>query len=135
MIVAIVSLCLCVPPPAGTDVDGWLDAIATIETGGQRDPDHAVGDGGKALGRYQIWRSYWLDACEYDRSLRLRPYTDVTDPYYARRVIVAYLSRYCKAWTLEAVARIHNGGPNGCNRRATVEYASKVAMHYRRIAR
>ena len=40
-----------------------------VETGGSRDPENAVGDGGNAIGPYQIHKVYWQDAVSYDRSL------------------------------------------------------------------
>ena len=135
MITAFLAAALVVPPPAGTDTRRILDALRQVETGGSRDPDRAVGDNGKALGRFQIWEVYWQDACEYDKSLRSRPYSDVTDPEYAKRVVIAYLSRYAPDWSIDTVARIHNGGPRGATgkrRRATDGYAAKVAREYDR---
>ena len=135
MITAFLAAALVVPPPAGTDTRRILDALRQVETGGSRDPDRAVGDNGKALGRFQIWEVYWQDACEYDKSLRSRPYSDVTDPEYAKRVVIAYLSRYAPDWSIDTVARIHNGGPRGATgkrRRATDGYAAKAAKEYAR---
>ena len=129
MIAALLAASIAVPPSAGTDVRRILDTLQTVETGGERDPDAAVGDGGKALGAYQIWRIYWVDACQYDPSLRARGYEAVTDREYAERVVIAYLSRYCKTWTIDECARIHNGGPAGATKRrkATDGYAAKAA--------
>jgi len=135
VITAFLAAALVVPPPAGTDTRRILDALRQVETGGSRDPDRAVGDNGKALGRFQIWEVYWQDACEYDKSLRSRPYSDVTDPEYAKRVVIAYLSRYAPDWSIDTVARIHNGGPRGATgkrRRATDGYAAKAAKEYAR---
>ena len=42
------------------DLRKLLDAICEVESG--CDP-LAVGDGGKAIGPYQIWMSYWIDDC------------------------------------------------------------------------
>ena len=44
-------------------------AIQKVETGGVADPENAVGDGGKAIGPYQIHDVYWQDAKSYDSSL------------------------------------------------------------------
>ena len=104
--------------------DELLDAIRFVESGDRVNvPD---GDGGKAIGPYQIWKAYWLDACEYDASLKHRRYEDCRDPEYARRVVIAYLSRYGKGKSAEDLARIHNGGPKGHRKSATVEYWAKV---------
>jgi hypothetical protein len=135
MIAALLAASLTVPPPAGTDVRRILDTLQRVETGGERDPDRAVGDGGKALGAYQIWRVYWVDACDYDPTLRERGYEAVTDRQYAERVVIAYLSRYCKTWTIDECARIHNGGPAGATKRrkATDGYAAKARRAFNEI--
>ena len=134
MIAALLAATLTVPPPAGTDVRRILDTLQAVETGGERDPDAAVGDDGKALGAFQVWRVCWVDACEYDPTLRARGYQAVTDREYAERVVIAYLSRYCKTWTIDECARIHNGGPAGATKRrkATNDYAAKAAREWKR---
>jgi hypothetical protein len=54
----------------------------------------------------------------------------VTDRVYAERVVVAYMLRYCpqavadKDW--ERLSRVHNGGPRGHRKQATVGYWRKV---------
>lgn len=115
-------------PPKDYDLDRILDAIRQVETGGCKDPANAVGDGGRAIGPFQIHRAYWQDALEYDPSIG-GVYADCRNEEYARRVVVAYLSRYCKVWSDENVARIHNGGPAGHRRKATLGYWSKVRRH------
>jgi hypothetical protein len=135
VIAALFAASIAVPPSAGTDVRRILDTLQTVETGGERDPDAAVGDGGKALGAYQIWRIYWVDACEYDPSLRARGYQAVTDREYAERVVIAYLSRYARDWSIDTIARIHNGGPAGATKRrkATDGYAEKARRAFDEI--
>lgn len=133
MIAALLAAALVVPPPAGTDTRRILDALRQVETGGSRDPDRAVGDDGRALGAYQIHRVYWLDAVEHEPSLKARGYEAVTDRAYAERVVLAYLSRYARDWSIDTIARIHNGGPRGATgtrRRATDGYAAKAAKEY-----
>lgn len=134
MIAALFAASLTVPPPAGTDVRRILNTLQAVETGGERDPDRAVGDNGNALGAYQVWHVYWVDACEYDPTLRKRGYEAVTDREYAERVVIAYLSRYCKTWTIDECARIHNGGPAGATKRrkATDGYAAKARQEWQR---
>ena len=134
MIAALLAASLTVPPLAGTDVRRILDTLQAVETGGERDPDAAIGDNGKALGAYQIWRVYWVDACEYDTTLRDRGYEAVTDRDYAERVVIAYLSRYARDWSIDTVARIHNGGPAGATKRrkATDGYAAKARKEWQR---
>lgn len=116
------------PPPAGYDPAPLLDAIEHVETGSCADPANAVGDGGKALGPLQIHRVYWLDAIEHDPSLIANgeTYQSVRCRIYARRVVMAYWSRYAKSWDPETLSRIHNGGPKGHRKAATLGYWSKV---------
>jgi hypothetical protein len=104
----------------------FLDAVAIVESNGN---DAAVGDGGKAIGRYQIWEVYWRDAVAFSPSLKGN-YQDVTDKTYAERVMVAYLLRYAKgaveSHDYEKLARIHNGGPKGYQKNATLKYWNRV---------
>lgn len=123
-----VSLVLCFSSPAPSDdsastdsIDRLLDAIAEIESG--NDP-RAIGDKGKALGTYQIHRSYWKDGTrilgvDWDYGLAF-------DPEKARIVVRAYLEHYGEGRSLFNMARIHNGGPRGHRKKATLEYGRKV---------
>ena len=54
---------------AGPISSKLFHAIQKVETGGETNPESAVGDGGKAIGPYQIHESYWQDAKSYDPSL------------------------------------------------------------------
>ena len=123
-----IVLALAIAPPAGFDPTPILDAIEKVETGNQRDPANAVGDQGRALGPMQIHRAYWVDAVDHDPSLVVNgeTYDSVRDRVYARRVVMAYWSRYAKSWDNETLARIHNGGPKGHVKRATLGYWAKV---------
>lgn len=87
--------------------DRLLDAIATVES--DNNPA-AVGDGGKAIGVFQIHKVYWQDAVDHDPSIG-GCYEDCRDPAYARRIVIAYMDRYAPANASdETLARIHNGG-------------------------
>ncbi len=99
------------------DLRKLLDAICEVESG--CDPS-AVGDGGKAIGPYQIWESYWIDACNYSKSDDLSlddGYESCIDKEYAEKVVLTYWKRYAnerrlkREPTLEDRARMHNGGP------------------------
>tara|TARA_Y100000310_G_scaffold174686_1_gene174800 strand:+ start:209 stop:808 length:600 start_codon:yes stop_codon:yes gene_type:complete len=96
-------------------------AIREVESGGD---DYAVGDGGKSRGAYQIGRAYWKDAIEhggvdwnYDLWVWVRPHSE--------QVMRWYWERY-DARTHEEKARIHNGGPRGMEKKATIKYWQKV---------
>ena len=98
-----------------------LDAIARVESRSDRS---AVGDGGRALGAYQIHHRYWQDGT---RILGVDwKYRDALDPEKARQVVRAYLSHYGRDKSLLEMARIHNGGPRGHRLKATRDYARKI---------
>jgi len=125
LIVLVPAWFAATPAPAAAvnpdDIERLLDAIARIES--QCDPN-AVGDDGRALGAYQIHRVYWEDGTEL---LGVDwPHRDATDPKKARRVVKAYLLHYGKGKSLIEMARIHNGGPHGCRKKATFPYARKI---------
>ena len=104
----------------------FLDAIAKVES---NHDDSAIGDAGKAIGRYQIWEAYWSDALVKAPSIG-GEYEDCKGKVYAERVLVAYMLRYAaqavKDKNYETLARIHNGGPKGATKRATLKYWEKV---------
>jgi len=117
-----ISSCVFAAPPS----DAWFKAIATVESSNN---PAAIGDGGKAIGLYQIHKCYWQDAVQHDPSIGGR-YEDCYDPDYARRIVIAYLDRYApKNATNEQLSRIHNGGPRGNKIAATKKYWVKVQKH------
>ena len=106
-------------PPAS-----FFRALHVVETSGRTGP--ILGDGGKALGPLQIHRAYHAD------SRVAGDYSRVADLDYSKRVVSAYLQRYAPAaaWAagdVVTLARIHNGGPRGASKPATVAYGDKVA--------
>jgi len=106
---------------APNGLERLLDAIAQIES--HCDPN-AVGDRGRALGTYQIHRVYWEDGTAL---LGVDwPHRDATDPKKARRVVNAYLLHYGKGKSLIEMARIHNGGPRGHEKKTTVCYVRRI---------
>ena len=102
-------------------IERLLDAIAQVESRGKQ---NAVGDGGRAIGVYQIHRRYWQDGT---RILGVDwKYRDASDPVKARQVVRAYLQHYGRNRSLLEMARIHNGGPKGHCKSSTQEYARKI---------
>jgi soluble lytic murein transglycosylase-like protein len=103
------------------ELDRLLDAIAQVESRGN---PTATGDNGAAVGVYQIHRPYWADGT---RILGVKwSYREARDPQKARQVVRAYLRHYGKGKTPLDMARIHNGGPRGHAKAATLEYARKI---------
>jgi hypothetical protein len=125
---------------------GWSDvfqALRVVETGGQPNAGvGAVGDNGNAYGPYQIWMPYFADATE--RQYEDIPTQDISwedclnDTYSSELVVLAYMRRYAKheysrlaegtatIADVEKIARIHNGGPRGHSKSATLGYWAKV---------
>ncbi len=130
----VVSLMICVTPCANCDdkapageFERLLDAIAKIESNNR---SNAVGDKGRAIGAYQIHRAYWKDGT---RILKVKwDYKEAFHPGKARRVVKAYLRHYGRGKSLVQMARIHNGGPRGYRKKATLGYARKIRNILRR---
>ena len=125
-IVAILCLLVLVaakPTTVTTRYAKLLEAIRQVETHGN---PNLVGDNGKAIGSFQIWRVYWQDAIEHDKTIGGK-YEDCKNDEYAKRIIIAYWDRYApKNATNEQLARIHNGGPQGWKTHKTDGYWKKV---------
>ena len=100
-----------------------LAAIRLVESAGD---DRAVGDRGRSLGPFQISRAYWLDGGGDPR----RYDSDVWSAESSGAVVLGYWRRYAaaalSAGDCEKLARIHNGGPTGARKTATIAYWSKV---------
>ena len=124
------ALTLLACPQLNAQQNELVHALIQVESNGN---DKAIGDNGKAIGCLQIWKIYWFDACE--RSNIGGVYLDCYKRGYAVRVFDAYMKRYAReAWTspggfdAEKVARIHNGGPKGYKKTATLKYWKKVKI-------
>jgi hypothetical protein len=116
----ILALCATThaAPPAS-----FFRALHIVETSGRTGA--ILGDNGRALGPLQIHRGYHAD------SRVSGDYARCADLDYSKRVVAAYLQRYApQAWDagdVVTLARIHNGGPRGASKPATINYANKVA--------
>ena len=110
-----------------------LDAIAIVESNNN---PNAEGDFRRdvpmAIGAYQLWKIYVDDV---NRIYRTNfTYEDRWDVSKSREMVRLYLIHYGRQYsrltgkpcTLEVLARIHNGGPNGYKKKATEAYWQKV---------
>ena len=61
---------------AGPISSKLFHAIRMVETGGESDPENAVGDGGKAIGPYQIHDRGILEGCQ---QLWLQSWRDIPE--------------------------------------------------------
>ena len=118
------------------EIQKILDAIRWIESGYRPNPPD--GDGGKAIGPYQIHGIYWRDALLQEPGLN-GSYEMCRERVYAESVITAYMQRYApEAWLeghAQTIARIHNGGPRGAHKEATLPYWKKVEDRLRLMGR
>ena len=106
----------------------FLDALARLESGNQ---PTAVNRREDAHGLYQIRPAYLADA----NRIMGTNYTlaDCHRPAVAEEVVRAYLAHYGTAWERRCgrraspyeLARIHNGGPRGAERNATIDYGAR----------
>ncbi len=117
LLLALAATAHAAPP------ESFWRALHLVETSGRHGA--ILGDNGRSLGPLQISRAYFSD------SRVGGTYEQVSDLGFARRVVSAYLKRYApKAWAagdVVTLARIHNGGPAGARKAATVNYGAKVA--------
>lgn len=110
--------------------EAWLAAVRQVESGGN---PHLVGDGGKAIGPYQIHRGYWKDAMKQDSTIG-GTYEDCVDREYAERIIKAYMTMYApKNATPEQLAKIHNGGPGAMKAKPGTRYARNLAAYWAKV--
>jgi hypothetical protein len=121
------------PLRSAATVEDLLDAIRVVETGHIADPNLAVGDHGKSRGPYQIMEAYYEDAKPFCRHLgvTLPSYDQTVVSFtWSRLCVRGYWERYARkhvlANNLEALARIHNGGPHGDTNSSTIAYWQKV---------
>ena len=119
---ALLLLALCATAHAAPPAS-FFRALHIVETSGRTGA--ILGDQGRSLGPLQIMRAYHAD------SRVAGDYSRCADLDYSRRVVTAYLQRYAPAaWAsgdVKTLARVHNGGPRGANKPATVAYGDKVA--------
>lgn len=121
----LLFLLLALPAYSAPPESFWR-ALHHVETSGRLGPIPGDFVNGKpqALGPLQIHRAYWQDSGVPGT------YSQCADLAYSRRVVTAYLKRYARsAWDagrVDQLARVHNGGPQGHRKAATLSYARKV---------
>lgn len=103
-------------------IDGLLDAIVLVESNNRA---NAVGDGGSAVGAYQIRPIFLRDI---NRILGWNKYEldDRWDPVKSRAMARIFFEHYGAGRTLIEMARQYNGGPRGHLKEATAPFATKI---------
>ncbi|MBO4304637.1 MAG: transglycosylase SLT domain-containing protein [Lentisphaeria bacterium] len=109
-------------------ISAILAYLVYVESGGN---PAAVGDRGRAVGLYQIHPIYVADVNRIAGTF----YTlsDRTDPAKSREMVMIYLRHYGERYeritgkkaTLEILAAIHNGGPDGWKKPKSIAYAKR----------
>lgn len=101
--------------------------LIQVESAGD---DLAIGDNGLAYGCLQMHKAYVQDASEYARQDWV--HEDAFDRETSIDIFIAYASKYAtekrigRPVTVQDIARIHNGGPNGWKKESTKAYWQKV---------
>ena len=125
-------LALLLAPTDTYNLDQALNAIKMVEVGNSSGIG-TIGDNGKAFGPFQIHESYWIDSGIAGSHRQCLQSYD-----YSKRVVISYMERYAPNQTerlkngtasltdVETLARIHNGGPRGHTKKATIGYWNKV---------
>ena len=120
--IGMLAILTCTQSPP--TIDQILDGIRMVESSGGK--NKRDGDNGKAIGPYQIHKSYWTDGT---RILKVKwPYENARQEQYARKVVKAYITHYGKKHGWEAIIRVHNGGPSGYKKKSTFKYLRKVKV-------
>ncbi len=116
-------------PKTDSDWEWILDRIAHVESNSRDGIVIIDKNGQRAYGRLQIHSVYLADS---------RTTYTIADVLVSKAasyaVAKAYLTRYGKRYeeltgqeaTAEILVRIHNGGPNGYKKNATIQYLRKV---------
>lgn len=106
---------------ASTEFDRFFSALIWVESRGN---SQARGDYGRSHGPAQIGRSYFLDALEVDPTLKWEMVYTVEG---SQKIFRAYMKRWKVPETdFERMARVHNGGPKGHLKPATLRYWRKI---------
>ncbi|KAK0411878.1 hypothetical protein QR680_005895 [Steinernema hermaphroditum] len=110
-----------------------LRCICEVESG-CKPLDCKMDAGSLSCGYYQIKLPYYQDCGTPDKkpgeSVQTAWKRCSKDYNCATKCVQAYIKRYSSKCSgkgsCEKTARLHNGGPNGCNKAATVGYWGKV---------
>lgn len=92
---------------------------------------YCIGDNGKSVGSLQQSRAYVQDVNDYYKTNYQYP-EDSYNRETAKRITELYLKRWAtksrigRDVTVQDMARIHNGGPQGYKRESTNPYWNKV---------
>ena len=123
LVLTIILLLLGLASCSGAELPAkFIKAIHQVEASGRLGA--IIGDNGRALGPFQIHKSYFIDSCVKGN------YTNCADYQFSVCVVTGYLNRWClpaiRKNNYETMARIHNGGPMGAFKSHTITYWKRV---------
>jgi hypothetical protein len=109
----------------------WIDAVQIIESGGETMPDRALGDGGKASGRFQFHKSAWEDCSKVRKLARLKtyPYSKSKDALVAREYARTWLT-YLRRRVTNAIGRPADAAETWLAYNLGYEGFKKYGFHY-----
>jgi hypothetical protein len=90
------------------DLNKFKIILSKLES---NDNDRAIGDNGKAIGRYQIHLVCYQDATNFNKSIKFS-YNSLTNKVNSDIILESYLNKYKKSNSFEDWARLWNAGPN-----------------------
>lgn len=142
LVIVIFSVALISSAQEGLSerVEVLIPALAKVESSCNPKAigDRKKGTSGKSVHHYAAWGLLQLHSI-YIRDVNSFAKTrfshaDAFNPQKAKQIVKLYLLHYGKAYerrtgkkaTLEVLARIHNGGPRGYEKKATESYWQKV---------
>lgn len=117
--------------------DALLEAMNKVEASGRK-TKVPPGDGGTRIGPLQISQVYFDEAIEWLNKngigLTVREFTYQWEGChtwtFSKMIVWAYMNRWARKALMEGdwerIARVHNGGPNGWKKKATLAYWEKV---------
>lgn len=104
--------------------DNFFKALGQVESG--QNPK-AYNKDENAIGIYQIRKLYFIDAQNFTPELKKYRHEDCFNEKISRKIVLAYLSKYCKNGSFEDFARCHNSGSNWKNKKhLTQKYWNKI---------
>ena len=122
-----------------------LDAIATVES---NNDDKAIGDKGRAIGRFQIWKTYVDEVnriCRLKKNGKTFSYEDRKDAVKSREMVRIYLEFWGRQYerntgkkaTFEVLAKIHNGHAfwKRSNTKKNEQYFKNLESYWIKVSR
>ena len=138
----IAVMCVCFSSMAVQVSEKLLNGIAIVES---KNKDNAIGDSGKAVGRFQIHKEYVDEVnriCKIKKNGKSFIYTDRYDGKKSREMVKIYLEFWGKQYEKvtgkkandAVLAKIHNGHVFwGKVKSKNVRYQNRVNAYWKKV--